>query len=291
MNPLSRPGRRGKAAAGTGVAAAVVAATMFSTAQCSSETKPKAPFPTPGSVVNVGLMTDLPGWSRFEPSSNVRSGFQYDLMGWLANELDFKAVPVDVTFEQRIPAVQDGRVHVMLANLAITDERRRQVTFAGPYMINEQSVLTRKSGVRIRKTEEMAGRTVCSMPGTTSLEVIDRRLGGKVNIVLRPGLAQCVDELRAGRVDAVSTAHLNLVGFAQEDRSLQVEGFHFGEQDRFGIGLRRGDLQGCELFRNKLRSFLTSGAWDTFFKKYFPNEPPAHHKPDPNNLVPCVPPS
>ncbi|MGI5170319.1 substrate-binding periplasmic protein [Spirillospora sp. CA-253888] len=290
MNPLNWSMRRVKAVAGTGVAIVAIVATTFFVVQLGSETKPKAPFPAPGSVVNVGLMTDLPGWSFFEASSNVRSGFQYDFMGWLANEMDFKAVPVDVTFEQRIPAVQDGRIQVMLANLAITDERRKQVTFAGPYMINEQSVLTRKSGVRVRKPEEMASKTVCSMPGTTSLEILDKRLGGKINIVLRPGLAQCVDELRAGRVDAVSTAHLNLVGFAQEDRNLRLEGFHFGEQDRFGIGLRLGDLQSCELFRKKLRDFLTSGAWDVFFKKYFPNEPPAHHKPDPNNLQPCVPP-
>ncbi|MGK5552689.1 substrate-binding periplasmic protein [Actinomadura kijaniata] len=289
MNPLDWPMRRVKRVTGAGVAITVIATMTALVVQSCSETKPKAPFPTPGSVVNVGLMTDLPGWSRFEPSSNVRSGFQYDLMSWLANEMNFKAVPVDVTFEQRIPAIQDGRIHVMLANLAITDARREQVTFAGPYMINEQSVMTRKSGVRIRKAEEMADKTVCTMSGTTSMEILDKRLGGRINVVVRSGLAQCVEELRTGRVDAVSTAHLNLVGFAQEDKNLKVEGFHFGEQDRFGIGLRHGDVKSCELFRIKLRGFLTSGAWDTFFKKYFPNEPPDQHKPDPNNLLPCTP--
>ncbi|WP_160147015.1 transporter substrate-binding domain-containing protein [Thermomonospora echinospora] len=235
--------------------------------------EPKSPFPR-GSVVNFGLMTDLPGWSVVEPGPNIRSGFQYDLMGWLANEMGVKAVPVDLTFGERMLALQDRRAQVMLANFAITDERAKYVTFAGPYMINTQAVMTRRSGERIRKVEDLAGRTVCTMSDTTSDGNVAEMLRVKVNRVLKVGLSQCVAELRAKRVDAVSTAYLNLLGFAQENPDLRVEDFEFGAQDRFGIGLRLGEVEACEFFTGLLRKFLTSGTWDAFFKKYFPDEPP-----------------
>ncbi|MFI6518136.1 transporter substrate-binding domain-containing protein [Spirillospora sp. NPDC050679] len=271
-----------------GAAALILVAAAGCPDESKSKPKREPSILKPGANVHVGLLTDLPGWSDFNADSHVWAGFQYDLMNRLGFNLKLTPTPVTVSFEDRLRRLQNGEVGILLANFSMTDERCEQVLCIGPYMISENSVLTRSDGPRITKTAEMRKKTVCSMTGTTSLQKLNEQLGGSISIVQKVGLRQCVQELKAAKVDAVSTAEVDLLGFAQNDRSLRLEDFHFGTQDRFAIALRKNaSIQDCQTVRAQLQAFLASPEWGQFFGQHFPKEPPASHKPDLNAIQAC----
>ncbi|MBM7170262.1 transporter substrate-binding domain-containing protein [Streptomyces sp. G44] len=250
-----------------------------------------APGPTPvvqpGARVNVGVLGDLPGWSRLDTGSNTLQGFQADLMYWLEDELEIDVTPVQVTFEQRINYMKNGKADIMLANVAMNDERREYVDFAGPYVYSEQEVMTAKGGPDIGKVKDLGGKTVCTMRGTTSLQQLNEKLAVKMTIVERAGLSQCVSDLKRGDVDAVFTAQVDLLGYAQEDEHLRLENIQVGTQDRFGIAVPNGDRESCERLTRALKTFIAKGYWDQYFREHFPDEDIATHKPTPNDLAPC----
>ncbi|MGD6741545.1 transporter substrate-binding domain-containing protein [Streptomyces sp. BH106] len=244
----------------------------------------------PGARVNVGVLGDLPGWSELDTGSNKLRGFQADLMYWLEEELKIDVTPVQVTFDQRINYMTNHKVDILLANVAMNDERRKSVGFAGPYVYSDQEVMTTKSGPKIDKSADLGGKAVCTMRGTTSLQQLNDRLAVKMTIAERDGLSQCVDDLKKGKVDAVFTAQVDLLGYAQEDKDLRLQKVHVGAQDRFGIATPKGDKDSCERLTRALKTFIARGYWDQFFREHFPNESSksiSAHKPTPDDLVPC----
>lgn len=214
-------------AAMLGLAAVCLVATA-----CTEEPLDPAPsrpeadsvFPDDDGVIYVGISTDQPGLSVLEPGSNARSGFEVDLYRWLGvnTEPPFTPVEVDLTIADRIAALQQGRVQLVIEAFSITDERRRTVAFAGPYLITQQGLLVRAGESRIQVVNDLSGKTVCSLAGSTSLEQLNRQLGGTIFVTVETGIRQCVDRLVAGQVDAVSTDQLVLSGLASVNPQVVV---------------------------------------------------------------------
>jgi glutamate transport system substrate-binding protein len=86
----------------------------------------------------------------------------------------------------------------------------------------------------------------------------------------------------------VSTDQLILYGVATTDQvHLAVSGVTFGEQERYGIGIRHGDEAACMMLTAKIREFIVDGYWGRFFTQNFPGLNPNDYKPDPYSLDAC----
>lgn len=275
--------------------AAVLALTACQTPgqSLSSASPSPAPdiFSRPGGV-NVGTVTDQPGFGQLTPGDNVRSGFDVDLYRWLGNNVPptFTPLPVDLTIDERIGALKDGKVQLVVETFSITDKRREVIGFAGPYMITQQGVMVRTGDDRIGTLEDLSGKTVCTLSGGTSLDQLNAgSLKDRINVTVERGIKGCVDRLLQKQVDAVSVDEISLQGFVRNDPAnlAVVKNLTFGAKDRFGVGLPHGDVAACETMTNKLRTFITNGAWDSFFSLHFPDVPHEKYKPDPYNLDPC----
>jgi glutamate transport system substrate-binding protein len=248
-------------------------------------------FSRPGGV-NVGVVTDGHGFGELAPGSNTRKGFDVDLYRWLGNHVapTFTPIPVDLTLDERVNALRDGKVQLVVATFSITDERRKSIGFAGPYMITHQGMMVRAGDTRIRSTKDLTGMTVCTLSGSTSLSQLNEgALKNQVVLTVEKSYNQCVDRLLGGQVDAVSTDQIVLDGIAAANPThlSVVNEFTFGVEERYGIGLPYGDAAACKVMTAKLKEFITSGSWDQFFDKHFPDVDHTDYKPDPYNLDAC----
>jgi ABC-type amino acid transport/signal transduction systems, periplasmic component/domain len=239
------------------------------------------------SNINIGVKSDQPGWGFEENYS--RSGFDYDLANWLADQLCFTATFVNVSSAQREDYLISGRVDLVIATFSKTDERASRVSFAAPYVVNRQGVLVRAGDDRIQRLSDLNGMAVCTASGTTSLVQLEAAESVEITAVALTGFRECMDELLAGRVDAISTDQLILYGMAQHDPRLAVvPDLVFGHQERYGIGIPYGQIEWCEKLTAEIRKFIIGSTWDTYFRLHLPNvEQPARYRPDPNLLDRC----
>lgn len=265
-----------------GRAAAAVVALGFLTSGCSDS----EPAPGPA-VLHFGLQTDQPGLGYTDTQRH--SGFEYDMATWLADYLGVQFAVVNVKPDQREEFIKSGAVDLMIGTYSKTDRRLDEVSFAAPYMLTQQGVMVLSDDTSINQFEDVAdGRIVCAAKGTTSIEQLEER---KVNVLEETGDGACVNAMLSGDQDvhAVSTDKLILYGWANHDPRLTVvEAVAFGHQERYGIGLKKGDKALCEKITAALKQYLISGVWENHFRNNLGSELSfQEYKPDPNRMDRC----
>ncbi|GLW10142.1 hypothetical protein Misp01_52710 [Microtetraspora sp. NBRC 13810] len=234
------------------------------------------------------MTTDHPGWSTFEPGPNRRTGFDIALAEWLGNRLGRDVAFLDLTLAERIEALKSSQVQMVISTFSMTDERRKEIDFAGPYMVTRQGVLVREGDERIRTHADLIGgdRNVCVARGTTSEEQLRPHDGKGLTLTVETALKDCLRRLVDGQVDAFSTDQLVLRGFARSTPATRVvEGLTFGAEEQYGIGLPDQSRQQCDLLTRHLRTFLNEGYWGDFLERELQPENPVAHKP--LKLDPC----
>ncbi len=114
--------------------------------------------------------------------------------------------------------MQNGDVDMILATYSITDERKKAVSFAGPYFVAGQDLLVRKDDNSINGPEDLNGKRLCSVTGSTSAATVKEKFANEVQLMEQPGYAECATALFSGIVDAVTTDDIILAGLASASR-------------------------------------------------------------------------
>ncbi|HWT33048.1 MAG TPA: glutamate ABC transporter substrate-binding protein [Microbacterium sp.] len=193
--------------------------------------------------VTVGVKEDQPGMGYLDTTTGKRSGFDIDVARWMAASLGYDADKIDfkpIASANREQAIVNGDIDYYVGTYSITDERKKQISFAGPYFVTGQGLLVAKDdGTITGKDALTANDVVCSATGSTSIQRIKAETPAKTKEY--DTYSTCVEDLKNGQVDAVTTDQAILIGYAAQDPdTLKVVGDPFSEE-RYGIGLARGD--------------------------------------------------
>ncbi|WP_033290286.1 glutamate ABC transporter substrate-binding protein [Amycolatopsis jejuensis] len=224
------------------------------------------PLPTrarDGDHLTIGIRFDAPGLSQRTIDGRF-TGFDVDVATFVARELGVE--PDRITWHETTPASREtdlssGAVDLVVATYSITDKRKQQVTFAGPYFVTGQDLLVRRTSADITGPESLNGRRLCSVTGSTPAQMVKDRFAQRVQLVEYPRYPDCVTALLAGQVDAVTTDAVILAGYVvQNPELLRVVGRTFSTE-RYGVGLRKGDTTGQRAVDDAIRKMVSSGAW------------------------------
>lgn len=216
-------------------------------------------------TIRIGVKEDQPGLGFLDAATDVRSGFDIEIARWMAaslgvpaDKIEYKAIPS----ANRESALSNGDVDLYVGTYSITDKRKGLVDFAGPYFVTGQGLLVAKDNTDIKSEDDLDGKNVCSATGSTPIQNIKENFPG-VKTTEFDIYSKCVDALKAGTVDAVTTDQAILLGFASQDPdNLKVVGEPFTTEN-YGIGLPLGDTE----LRTFLNTTLTDGnaTWTKIF--------------------------
>ncbi|MGN6405915.1 glutamate ABC transporter substrate-binding protein, partial [Sinomonas sp.] len=208
---------------------------------------------------------DQPGLGYLDPVSNERTGFDIDIARWIAASLGYDEKDIEFTAipsANREQAIVNGDIDYYVGTYSITDARKKKVDFAGPYFVTGQGLLVKKSNTTINSEKDIAGKTVCSATGSTPLQNIQKNFP-QTRAQSFDTYSQCVDALKNGQVDAVTTDQAILIGYAAQDPdNLKVVGQPF-TTEKYGVGLTKGDTA----LRKFVNDMFTNGK-DTWQKIY-----------------------
>ena len=154
----------------------------------------------------------------------------------------------------------------MIATYTINDERKEQVDFAGPYYVAGQDLLVREDDDSINGPDDLAGKRVCAATGSTPIQRI-RDDYPDAEPVEFDTYTECVDQLEAGQIDAVSTDDIILAGYAADPKyegMFRVVGETFSEEP-YGIGLTKGDDDFRTFLNDTLEESYEDGTWKEAF--------------------------
>lgn len=222
-----------------------------------------------GDKIVVGTKYDQPGFGLKNPDGTM-SGFDVDVARYVAKELGYSDDQIEwkeSPSAQRETLIANDQVRYIVATYSITDKRKEKITFAGPYLLTGQSLLVRADNTDITGAESLENnKKLCSVTGSTPAQRIKDKYPG-VQLQQYDTYSACVEALRNGAIDAVTTDEVILAGYAaQSPGALKIVGAPFSEE-RYGIGLKKGDTELCTKITDALKKMESEGAWKAAFEK------------------------
>jgi glutamate transport system substrate-binding protein len=221
----------------------------------------------------VGIKFDQPGLGVKNPATNKLAGFDADIarlmavgiFGGSVDDIDSKIEFKEAPTPQRELLIQNGTVDMVVATYTINDARKQQIDFAGPYFIAGQDIMVKAENDSIRTVDDLNGKKVCSVRNSTPAQRIRQR-APQADLTEFDTYTLCKDALLDGRVEAVSTDNVILIGFVEANPDkLKILNNRFSDEP-YGIGLKKGDDAFRTFLNDRLEQIYRSGEWARAFE-------------------------
>jgi glutamate transport system substrate-binding protein len=219
-----------------------------------------------GTVI-IGVKEDQPNLGYKDPTTGAYSGFDIEMANLIAAKLGFDADKIEykaIQSANREQAIINGDIDYYVGTYSITDKRKEQIGFAGPYFIAGQDLLVAKDDTTITGPDTLAGKRVCSVTGSTPIQRIKDE-HPEATVIEFEKYSQCVDALLNGQADAVTTDDAILLGYAaQQPDELKVVGSTFSTE-KYGIGVAKDDTAFREKVNEILEAAVADGEWQSIY--------------------------
>ena len=144
-------------------------------------------------------------------------GFEYDLAKEFADYLEVQLkVNIIEDWEEMIPALENGSGAVIAAGMTITPKRQKQAAFSDGYMDIQQHIISRRNSAKIKKLEDLSGKTIHVRTATSSQERLEelQKQGIEFTIQLHHDLPteSLIQHVDSGEIDfAVADSNVALL--------------------------------------------------------------------------------
>lgn len=170
-----------------------------------------------------------------------------------------------VTSSTRESVLQNDQVDAVFATYSITDDRKKAISFAGPYYTSQQGILVAASNSDINSVDDLADKNVAVQSGSTGPQIV-AELAPKAVTQEFTTDEEARTALEQGRVDAyVIDVTMQLSSIAKNPGKYRLAGEAFGPTDAYGIGLPL-DSDGVAFVNAWLKAIEDDGTWGKLWK-------------------------
>lgn len=219
-------------------------------------------------TMRVGAVQTSTLFSLLNEKDGKLRGFDAGLSQLLVRYIlgdETKCEVTQVTSDTRESVLQNDQVDAVFATYSITDERKKLISFAGPYYSTQQSILVLADNDDITSIDDLAGKNVAVQSGSTGPGLMEELQPEavlqefKTDEEARSALAQ-------KRVDAyVIDTNMLLSSMMKQPGKYKLAGEPFGPVDPYGIGLPL-DSDGVAFVNDFLTKIEEDGTWEELWK-------------------------
>ena len=234
---------------------------------------------------------------NFTGAGGKLDGFEIDLANDLCKRMNVTCEIVAQDWDGIIPALTAKKYDAIMAGMSITDERKKTIDFAGPYVNGPNGYMVAKSsplakmagtgeaynlGTQQAAAEKaidaskaiLKGKTVGVQGSTIHSNFADKYLKGTAEIREYKTTEQHDLDLAAGRIDAVLADSTAIMGTLDKPEfkdyvmvGPSITGGLLGAG--VGVGLRKGETELKKGFENAIQAAIKDGTVKTLSLKWF----------------------
>ncbi|MER5935005.1 glutamate ABC transporter substrate-binding protein [Streptomyces sp. NPDC002054] len=215
-------------------------------------------------------------WGYRDPATGQLTGFDIDLVRAIAKDLlgdpdavIYRAIPTS----QRIPALKEGRVDIVVRTMTINCKRLEEVAFSTAYFEAGQQVLApRKSGIT-GYDASLKGRRICTAAGSTAEAALKNESYGSVPVSV-PNQLDCLVRLQLGEVDGIVTDNALAAGQAAQDPSVELVGTPF-TKEFYGVAMNKDASDLVRRVNKVLENYRAGGGsspWMTSYERHLKDD-------------------
>ncbi|RMI28663.1 glutamate ABC transporter substrate-binding protein [Nocardia stercoris] len=216
----------------------------------------------------VGLDPGSNLFSFRDPISGSLTGFDVDVAREIARDVFGDPDKIEyriLNSGDREKALQSHAVDVVVKTMTMTCQRRTEVAFSTTYLMAHQRVLAlRSSG--INGIGDLAGKRVCVVDGTTSLDLL-RRVQPAAAVLTVPTWADCLVVLQQQQAAAITTDDAVLAGLAVQDPYTEVVGDNLSNEP-YGVGVPKDNDDMVRFVNATLERIRSDGTWNRLYQHW-----------------------
>lgn len=170
--------------------------------------------------ITLGI-SPSPPYSSLDPATGKAGGLDVEIneaaLKWLGiTKIHYEVMP----FGQLIPAMLSHRIDVVAANIHITPDRLKAVSFTGPAWWYGPAIVTQKAATATPHSfEELKGKRVGAVAGSAADEYL-RTIG--VTVTPFQTDAEEFAAITTGRVDAIVEDDVKVLGYLDANKSAPI---------------------------------------------------------------------
>lgn len=197
-------------------------------------------------------------------------GFDPDLVHAVAEQMGLTMKIETIDFDGLLPAVQAGRVDMIMGALTITPAREKNVAFSCPYIDADLSILSRrKSGALTVK--DLKGKVIGGQLGTTGLAKA-KSIPGTRAVKTYQSAPDAINDLISGRIYAVvNDQPVNAYIVTRHPELMTGQIFHSGAQ--YGFAFQKSNTALVKRFDQALAKVEADGEYAKIYHKWFGIQP------------------
>jgi len=151
------------------------------------------------------------GITGTQPPLNVTTkdgeiiGFDADIAKLIASNMGVKVKFETMPFAKLLPALEAGKVDMVLSSMTITLERNLKVAFVGPYYVSGKGILTKAENIASLQDSDGLNRPefkVGVLKSSTSQEFVEKS-APKAKLIATQSYDEAVEMLLADKINAV----------------------------------------------------------------------------------------
>ena len=230
-------------------------------------------------IVGLDQSTNL--FSFRDPVSGQLQGFDVDIAREIARDLVGDPDKVEfrlLTASERISALQNQSVDIVVNAMTITCARAEQIAFSTVYFEASQRLLVPKDSP-VRGPGDLVGKRVCAQVDTTSLATVARVAPAAILLAVQNS-DDCLVALQQGQADVATTDDSILAGMAVQDPNLHIVGPSL-EPEPYGIGVHKAQDDLVRAVNASLERIRRDGTWLSLYRKWLTVLGPAPSPPEP----------
>ncbi len=154
-------------------------------------------------VITVGLSADFPPYEFHKKIDGTDQivGSDVEIAKQIAADMGATLQIQDIPFDSLLPALNSGRIDMIISGMTPTEERRQNVDFSESYYISRQVIMTRvEDKDKYTSVDSLQGASIGVQKGSIQEEIAKGIKDAKLTSVDR--IADIVLSLESGRVDA-----------------------------------------------------------------------------------------
>lgn len=220
----------------------------------------------------VGMELAYPPFETKDEEGNAM-GISVDFSEAFGEYLGREVVIENIAWDGLIPALQTGKVDMVISSMTITDEREEVVDFSIPYANAMLALLTNKdSGIESIEDMNAPGKKIAVKTGSTGYFYAEGNLP-EAEIIALPDESACVTEVSQGRADGFIYDQLTIYRNWQNNPETTGAVFiPFQEVDKWGVAVQDGNTELLEQLNAFIEEYTADGGFEELTEKYLKEE-------------------
>lgn len=220
-----------------------------------------------GEIV-IGVRDSSPPFSFYDKNRSTVSGYDIDFARYITGKLGLKPVFKTVDPADRLPSLKEGRVDILIASLAKTRDREKEIEFSLGYFVSTHKLVARKG--RFKDLLQLDQMTICVPKGSTNAGHL-QEISQTVKIVQLPDYAEAFAAMKEGRCEAVSGPEATVQGNLSKMPNRGE--FELADvpvaSEALAVGIRKGEKTLQKQINDTLIEAETSGEAGRIFERWF----------------------